>query len=75
MIEVTRFDGSHLIVNADLIEFIETTPDTVISLTTQRKILVRESAQEIVDRVIAFKRRIYLGGPDINPPWGASAGG
>lgn len=58
MIKVTRLDGSHLIVNSDLIEFIESTPDTVISLTSGKKIIVHDSAEEIVADVIAYKRRI-----------------
>ena len=43
MITVTRFDGTTLIVNAELIEFIEARPDTVLSLTTGKKVIVRES--------------------------------
>ena len=57
MIKVTRFDQSELIVNADLIEFIEQTPDTVISMLTGRKVLVRESAEEVVSRVVAFREK------------------
>jgi flagellar protein FlbD len=44
--------------NSDLIEYIEITPDTVITLTTGQKIMVRESADEVVDRVVAFRRSI-----------------
>lgn len=62
MIELTRINDSPLIVNADLIEFIEQTPDTVISLTTGKKLMVREPVSEVVNRVIAFKRSI-AGGP------------
>lgn len=57
MIKVTRFDQSELIVNADLIEFIEQTPDTVISMLTGRKVVVRETAEEIVKRVLAFREK------------------
>ncbi len=42
MIKVTKLNGRELVVNADLIEFIESTPDTLISLTTGRKIMVLE---------------------------------
>lgn len=63
MIEVTRLDGSRFVLNCDLIEVIEAHPDTVISLTTQKKLVVRETPGELVDRVIAYKRRIYTNGP------------
>ncbi|MBS4024768.1 MAG: flagellar FlbD family protein [Clostridia bacterium] len=58
MIIVTRINGKELVVNAELIEFIESTPDTVISLTTGRKMVVAESTEEIVNRVIKYKLSI-----------------
>jgi len=58
MITVTRFDQSQFIVNADLIEFVEALPDTHISLVTGRKILVRETVQEILDRVLDYRRAV-----------------
>lgn len=58
MIHVTRINHVPLVLNADLIEHIETTPDTVISLTTGHKFVVLESADEVVRRVIAFRREI-----------------
>ncbi len=57
MITVTRFDHSEFIVNADLIEIVESLPDTHITLVTGKKILVKEAAAEIVDRVVEFRRR------------------
>jgi flagellar protein FlbD len=59
MIRVTRLNDTPLILNADLIEFFESTPDTIISLTTGRKILVKETPDEIVARVLEFKRLSY----------------
>lgn len=56
MIQVTRLDNVPVVVNSDLIETIEATPDTVLSMTTGRKVLVRESVAEVVARVVAFKR-------------------
>jgi len=56
MIKVTRINGSELVINADLIEFIEATPDTMISLTTGKKIMIKESPDEIIARVTAFLR-------------------
>ena len=56
MIKVTRLNESGLVVNADLIEFVESTPDTMISLTTGKKIMVRESIDDVINRVTEFKR-------------------
>lgn len=56
MIEVTRINHLPLVLNADLIEHIETTPDTIISLTNGQKFVVLESIDEIIGRVIAFRR-------------------
>jgi flagellar protein FlbD len=56
MIKVTRLNDTALILNADLIEFVEAIPDTIISLTTGRKILVKETTDEIVEKVVEFKR-------------------
>jgi flagellar protein FlbD len=58
MIQLTRLNHVPLIVNADLIEHVEVTPDTVIALTTGQKFLVLESAEEVVQRVIQFRRAI-----------------
>lgn len=68
MIKVTKLNGAELVVNADLIEFVESTPDTLISLTTGRKIMVREELADIIERAIDFRRaaRAYpvpVGGP------------
>ena len=65
MIEVTRFDGSRIFVNPDLIELIEANPDTVISLTTQKKLVVRESPEELLARIIAYKREIGVALPPV----------
>jgi len=58
MITVSRLNGVELVVNAELIEFVEATPDTVITLTTGKKLVVRESVNEIIARVIAYKAEI-----------------
>lgn len=59
MIELTRINDVKFTVNAEIIEFIEETPDTVISLTTGKKIVVKESRQEVTNLVISYKRAIY----------------
>jgi flagellar protein FlbD len=61
MIHVTRLNHTEVVLNSDLIEQIDTTPDTVISLTTGEKLMVRESSDEIVRRVIGFRRAISSG--------------
>jgi len=61
MINVTRLNHKPIVLNSDLIEQIEMTPDTVISLTTGEKIMVLESSEELVERVVKFRRSIATG--------------
>ena len=58
MIQLTRINRLPLVLNSDLIEHLESTPDTVISLTTGQKMVVRETVEEVVRRVIEFRRLI-----------------
>jgi flagellar protein FlbD len=58
MILVTRLNHSVLVLNSDLIETIETAPDTVVSLISGQKLIVLESPEEIVERVVKFRRAI-----------------
>jgi flagellar protein FlbD len=58
MIEVTRLNGSIFFLNPDMILSLEQTPDTIITLTSGEKLLVKESPSQIIDRFVAFKRRI-----------------
>lgn len=59
MIELTRYNDMKFTLNAEIIELVEETPDTVITLTTGKKIIVKESRQEITDLVISYKKTIY----------------
>ena len=59
MIDVTRMNGSLLTVNNHLIEMVEETPDTVITLTTGKKIIVKESRQEVKNLVLSYKKAIF----------------
>jgi flagellar protein FlbD len=61
MVRLTRLNQMPLVVNSDLIEHIEITPDTVITLTTGQKILVRETADQVIERVIEFRRALLKG--------------
>ncbi len=58
MIYVTRLDGSELVVNSDMIEFVEATPDTILTLTDGKKVLVQESPDEVLERIIRFRNRV-----------------
>ncbi len=61
MIQLTRLNNQPLAVNSDLIKFVEQAPDTVITLVTGEKIVVLEKAQEVLDRVIQFRRSVLQG--------------
>ncbi len=61
MIRLTRLNGHPLALNSDLIKFVEQAPDTVITLVSGEKILVRESAEEILQRVVQFRRAVLQG--------------
>ena len=58
MITVTKINDRDIVVNCDLIELIETTPDTTLTTTTGRKIIVLESVDEVLNKVVAYKARI-----------------
>lgn len=58
MIKVTRLNGKKFVINAELIQFLEETPDTVITLVNHEKIVVKESVDDVIKRVIEFNRSI-----------------
>jgi len=58
MIKLTRLNGKEFVLNDDLIEMMEATPDTVITMTNGSKVVVSESVEEVVERIVAFRRRI-----------------
>ena len=59
MILVTHFNGNEFFLNAELIQAVEATPDTLITLTNETKYLVREPAVEVVRRIIEYRRTIH----------------
>jgi flagellar protein FlbD len=61
MIRLTRLNSHALTINSDLIKFIENAPDTVITLTTGEKIVVLEGTDDVLRRVIAFRRAVLAG--------------
>lgn len=58
MILVTRFNGTEFFINADMILSIEGTPDTVITLTNNSKLVVKETASQVVERVISYQQKV-----------------
>ena len=60
MIVVTRFNGSQIYVNAELIQTVEGTPDTVITLTTGVQLVVHETPQVILERIMDYRRKIHM---------------
>ena len=70
MIRLTRLNNQALTVNSDLIKFVEQSPDTLITLVTGEKIVVRESAEEVLARLIEFRRLVLQG---LNPVWDSSS--
>jgi flagellar protein FlbD len=61
MIQLTRLNNQPLVVNCDLIKFVEKAPDTVLTLTTGEKIVVREAYEEVLAKIVEFRRSIFLG--------------
>ena len=62
MIALRRLNNQPIMVNPDLIESLEATPDTVVTLTSGNKLIVRDTMDEVRERIVEFKRRIY--GPE-----------
>lgn len=60
MIDLRLINGTHIILNSDLIEFIEATPDTVISLSTGKKLIVKETVDEVIEKIVQFRRRVGI---------------
>jgi flagellar protein FlbD len=66
MVRLTRLNQAPLVLNSDLIEHIDITPDTVITLTTGQILRVRETAEEVIQRILEYRRRIF--GPEAEAP-------
>ncbi len=72
MIQLTRLNSHALLVNSELIKWIENAPDTVITLVTGEKVVVLESGDEVIEKVVDFRRRI-LAGLALNAPGNAGS--
>lgn len=74
MIDLTRLNGHRLIVNCDLIKFVEATPDTTLSLVSGEKLIVLESPDELIQRVTAYRSSVLsLAWPDASSALAASS--
>lgn len=62
MIRLSRLNGTEFHLNPDLVETVESCPDTVVTLSDGKKYVVSESPEAIVDAIVAFRRRILVGG-------------
>lgn len=59
MIKLTRLNGNVFILNDDLIEVIDETPDTIIKLSNDKRIVVKEGVDEVIEKIIKYKRKIH----------------
>lgn len=59
MIRLTKLNNSSFVINCELIETLESTPDTIITLNNGKKYVVADSIDEVIDRVIQYKKRIF----------------
>jgi len=71
MIQLTRLNNSPLVVNSDLIKFIENTPDTVLTLVSGEKVVVLEATEAVIDKIVEFRRRVSSGEPCAIPASGS----
>lgn len=74
MIRVTRLNNQPLVINSDLIKLLETAPDTLLTLVNGEKIVVKESADEVIERIVAFRREVLAGIHGITERTAAGAG-
>ena len=59
MINLKRLNNTDIVINCELIETIEATPDTVITFTNGHKLVVRQTVDEVIDKIIEYKRKIF----------------
>ena len=59
MILITRFNGTKLYLNAEMIQAVECTPDTIITLTNNTKVLVKETTQDVIQKIMEYQRYVH----------------
>ncbi len=67
MIKLEKLNGSMVVVNAELIESLEAAPDTVINLATGNQVVVRDSVDAVIAKVVAYKKQVYAERRCVNP--------
>jgi len=72
MIRLTRLNSQPIAVNSDLIKFIENAHDTVLTLLSGEKVVVKERTEEVIERIITFRRTVLAGLPSTDPHLGTS---
>jgi len=70
VIQLTRLNSTPIALNSDLIKFVENAPDTVITLINGDKVIVREALEDVIQRIVAFRRSVISG----LPSWIANVG-
>lgn len=70
MIKLTQLGGDVFVLNADLIKYVETRPDTIVTLTGGERLLVRETIDEVLRRAVDYQRSKHLQpNTDYHQPW------
>jgi len=65
VIEVSRLNGKKFFLNPDLVKTLESTPDTVITLTTNEKFMVKDGVEEILQKMTDYRRKVFHGPPEV----------
>lgn len=64
MIELSRINGTRFVLNCDLIKYVESTPDTIITLASGERIMVRDPVDEVVRKTLEYRKRIVQEPPE-----------
>jgi flagellar protein FlbD len=67
MIKLVKLNGSMIVINAEIIESVEATPDTVINLATGNRFIVRDPVEEVIAKIVDYRRQVYAGRLCVNP--------
>lgn len=72
MIKLTRLNRHIVALNPDLVVWLDALPDTTLSLVSGEKVIVRESVDEVIDRIVAFRRAAFVRPPNAEEATGAA---
>ncbi|MDP2864764.1 MAG: flagellar FlbD family protein [Elusimicrobiota bacterium] len=67
MIKLEKLNGTMVVVNAELIESVEAAPDTVLNLATGNRFLVKNSVDEVIAKIVEYKKKVYAERKCVNP--------